>query len=412
MEETKKRKRNMVKICLLCCLAYFAGYLTRIDYAAVLVEIIDDLQVTKDTASIAVTGSFITYAIGLLVSGWIGDRIAPRTLIAVGLTGTSLINLLMPLMPNITLMTAFWCFNGFFQSMLWPPIVRIMAEHLDFDGFYAKAIVYVSSATSVATIFVRCFLAPVTVYLSGWRPVFLMCGGAGAVIVFLWLFGTKSMKGEGKSKVSHSASSDGEQNRGVSVKTLALSGMFLFMIGIILQGMLKDGIDTWMPTYISEVFGLGNSVSILTSGILPVFSIFSVSVATVLYGKIGNELKTAALLFGIAMGMSLVILPFFKTSVVITALLMAVVTGCMHGINLMLISRVPRAFKKYGKVSTVSGALNASSYLGSALSTYGFARFSEMYGWYFILLSWAVIAAIGTVVCAACIRRWGRFMKE
>ena len=276
MEENKKRKRNMVKICLLCCLAYFAGYLTRIDYAAVLVEIIDDLQVTKDTASIAVTGSFITYAIGLLISGWIGDRIAPRKLIAVGLLGTSLINLLMPLMPDITLMTVFWCFNGFFQSMLWPPIVRIMAEHLDYDGFYAKAIVYVSSATSAATIFVRCFLAPVTVHLSGWRPLFFMCGGAGFLIVFLWLLGTRSIKGDGKAKIA------GEPTGRVSVKTLAASGVFVFTVGIVLQGMLKDGIDTWMPTYVSEVFGLGNSVSILTSGILPVFRIFSVSVASVL----------------------------------------------------------------------------------------------------------------------------------
>lgn len=412
MGDLEKRKRNMVKICLLCCLAYFAGYLTRIDYAAVLVEIIDDLQVTKDTASIAVTGSFITYAIGLLISGWIGDRIAPRLLIAVGLLGTSIINLMMPLMPNITLMTVFWCFNGFFQSMLWPPISRIMAEHLDFDGFYAKAIVYVSSATSVATILVRCALAPVTVHLVGWRPLFFLCGGVGLLIVFMWLLGTLSMKGDGKAKVSDIKEGDGDLMGRVSVKTLAVSGVFVFMIGIILQGMLKDGIDTWMPTYISEVFGLGNSVSILTSGILPVFSIFSVSVATVLYGKMGNELKTAALLFGISMGMSLVILPFFKTSVVLTALLMAIVTGCMHGINLMLISRVPRAYKKYGKVSTVSGALNASSYLGSALSTYGFARFSELYGWYFILLSWAVISALGAVVCAVSIKRWERFVKE
>lgn len=401
----------MVKICLLCCLAYFAGYLTRIDYAAVLVEIIDDLQVTKDTASIAVTGSFITYAIGLLISGWIGDRIAPRKLIAVGLTGTSLINLMMPLMPNITLMTVFWCFNGFFQSMLWPPIARIMAEHLDFDGFYAKAIVYVSSATSVAMIFVRCFLAPVTIQLAGWRPVFLLCGGAGLAIVFLWLFGTRSMRGNEKNKTPQSNDAmDGPTNR-VSMKTLAVSGVFIAMIGIILQGMLKEGIETWMPTYISDVFALGSSVSILTSGVLPVFSVLSVSVASVLYAKIGNELKTATLLFGIAMGLSLVILPFFSANVIFTALMMAVITGCMHGINLMLISRVPRAFKKYGKVSTVSGTLNACSYLGSALSAYGFARFSELYGWYFILISWVVITALGAVVCALCIKRWERFTK-
>jgi len=93
-------------------------------------------------------------------------------------------------------------------------------------------------------------------------------------------------------------------------------------------------------------------------------------------------------------------------------LLMAVLTGCMHGVNLMLISRVPAVFKRYGKVSAMSGALNGCSYLGSALSTYGFARFSEVYGWYFIIITWAVISAAGAVVCACCVRKWERFSAD
>ncbi len=402
-------KRRMVTLCLLCCLAYFASYLTRIDYAAVLVDIMDDLSITKELASIAVTGSFITYGIGQLISGFIGDFIAPRKMIAIGLACTSVVNLLMPVMPNIWWMTGFWCFNGFFQSMIWPPIVRIMAEYLDSDGFYAKAIVYVSSATSIATIFVRCLLAPVTVHVSGWRPVFFMAGGAGMVIVILWLMGTRNLSKEGKAKP---ITDTPVPETSVGAKTLAASGLFVFMIAIVLMGTLKDGIDTWMPTYVKEVFHLGSSVSILTSAILPVFSIFSVSVATVLHRKIKNELKTAAVLFSAAVVTSLLILPFFSTSVIVSALLMAVVTGCMHGINLMLISRVPVVFKRYGKVSTISGALNACTYLGSALSTYGFARFSEMYGWYFIIITWAVISAAGAVVCACCVRRWKRFSEK
>ncbi|MBE6599305.1 MAG: MFS transporter, partial [Ruminococcaceae bacterium] len=297
MPTADKKKRSMLVLCLLCCLAYFAGYLTRIGYAAVLVEIMDDLAVSKGIGGIAVTGSFITYAVGQLASGFIGDYIPPRRMIAIGLVCTSVINLLMPIMPNIYWMTSFWCFNGFFQSMLWPPIVRIMAEHLDFDGFYAKAIVYVSSATSIATIFVRCFLAPVTVYVSGWRPVFVISGGAGLAIAAVWLLGTRNLSG--KSKAVSAADEREEKGGGkpaVGVRLLASSGVLVAMLGIVFQGMIKDGIDTWMPTYIKEVFHLGSSVSILTSAILPVFSIFSISIATILHRKIKNELKTAAVL--------------------------------------------------------------------------------------------------------------------
>ncbi len=410
MPRIDNKKRGVYVLCLLCCLAYGAGYLTRINFSAVLVDIMDDLNITKDVAGIAVTGTFITYAVGQLLSGFIGDKIAPRRMIALGLFFTSAVNLLMPVSPNITWMTVMWCFNGFFQSMLWPPIVRIMAEHLDVDGFYAKAIVYVSSATSLATILVRCLIAPVSVHLAGWRPVFYIGGGAGMVILLLWLVGTRNLSKEGKAVPV--AVDNAPKEAAVGLKPLVVSGVAVAMIAIVCLGLLKDGVDTWMPVYIKEVFGLGNSISIFTSAILPVFAIFSVSVATVLHRIIKNELKTAALMFALAAVTALLILPFFSASVILTALLMAVIMGCMMGVSLMLISRVPAVFKRYGKVSTISGVLNACAYLGSTMSAYGFAKLSQIYGWYFIIITWAVIAAVGAVVCACCIKRWEKFTKQ
>ena len=70
-------KKQAAKLTALCCLVYFASYITRLDYAAVLVEIVQDLQIAKTTASIAVTGSFITYGAGMLIFGVLGDRITP-----------------------------------------------------------------------------------------------------------------------------------------------------------------------------------------------------------------------------------------------------------------------------------------------------------------------------------------------
>jgi len=167
-----------------------------------------------------------------------------------------------------------------------------------------------------------------------------------------------------------------------------------------------------MPTYISEVFDLGSHVSILTAVILPIFSIMSVSVGSAIQKKIGNELKTAAILYGVSAVSALIIIPFFSSSMIVSALMMAIITGAMHGVNLMLISRLPVHFKRYGKVSTISGALNACTYVGSALSTYGFAHLSEAFGWYFIIISWAVIAGLGTAVCGLCIRRWAKFRDQ
>ena len=61
-----------------CVAAYFVSYITRINYGTVLLEIVNSEGITKMSASMAVTGSFVTYGIGQLISGWLGDRIKPR----------------------------------------------------------------------------------------------------------------------------------------------------------------------------------------------------------------------------------------------------------------------------------------------------------------------------------------------
>ncbi len=62
-------------------------------------------------------------------------------------------------------------------------------------------------------------------------------------------------------------------------------------------------------------------------------------------------------------------------------LCMTVITGSMHGVNWMLVSHVPKRFRKCGNVSTVSGVIDAFTYVGAAIATYGIARISEPFGW-------------------------------
>ncbi len=84
----------------------------------------------------------------------------------------------------------------------------------------------------------------------------------------------------------------------------------------------------------------------------------------------------------------------------------------MHGVNMMLISRVPPHFAKYGKVSTVSGIVNCFTYIGAAASTYGIALISENFGWTVTLIVWAVIAAAGTLFCCMAHGKWKKFVSE
>ena len=91
--------------------------------------------------------------------------------------------------------------------------------------------------------------------------------------------------------------------------------------------------------------------------------------------------------------------------------MMAVMTACMHGINLMLISNLPARFIKYGKVSFFSGALNACTYIGSAIATYGIAVLCKNYGWFITILIWAVIALAGIILSIVSIKKTKKLME-
>ena len=76
-------------------LVYFVSYITRINYGAILSEMEIATELPRTMLSMAVTGSFITYGAGQIISGICGDRISPKKLIHMGLLVTTLMNTLM-----------------------------------------------------------------------------------------------------------------------------------------------------------------------------------------------------------------------------------------------------------------------------------------------------------------------------
>ena len=394
------------KLTALCCLAYFSSYITRLDYAAVLVEIVQDLQIAKTTAGIAVTGSFITYGVGMLLFGVAADYIKPRTLITVGLLGTSVINLAMGVLLDMNIMIAIWCFNGFFQAMVWPPVTRILAEQLG-ETASRGAIAKVILAAQVATLAIY-VLSPAAIRLSGWRLVFLAAGAVGLASVLLWRGGTAGLT----QKAADRAQREAVPERAPVGRLIVQAGLIPLMIAILLMGMLRDGLQTWMPTYICEVFGLSSETSILISGLLPVVSMVAITLSTMLLQRSNNEPLSGALFFAVGFAAAAVMVLIFLGSAAVGVSLFVVLAGSMHGVNQLIICYTPAHFEPYGRVATFSGLLNCFVYVGAATSTYGFAGFSEAFGWRSTMILWMCIALLGVVFCLLCVRKWQRFCRK
>ena len=394
---TDKRKINGTVF--LFTMTYLVSYMTRINLGAVITAIVEDTGMTKTMISMAVTGSSITYCIGQLLSGWIGDRVSPKKLVFMGLTTSVVMNILLILCKNHYQMTAVWCVNGLAQAFMWPPMVKLMVCLFTATD-YQRVTTKVCWGSSLGTVIIY-LISPLVIMVASWRTLFGITAAAGVIMALCWLkFCEEPEIEKFHGKPAHTPG--GKKEKGLFTPLLVA-----VMISIVLHGALRDGVTTWMPSFISETFHLSSEVSILSGVCLPLFAIFSLRAALWIYErKPGNPVRCAGWIFAVGALAALGLTFVSKGSPIASIGCMTLLTGCMHGVNLMLICLLPPFVQRHGNVSTVSGILNACTYVGSAISTYGIALLSESAGWQVTAFVWFGIAALGAVICMICSRVW------
>lgn len=390
-----KKLNKAAQLTLLLSLTYMISYITRVSYGTVISEIEKNTHIAKSLLAHGLTGSFITYGAGQIISGILGDRFSAKRLISCGLALTTMMNILIPFSHSPLALTVIMCINGLAQSLMWPPMVKIMTAQLS-DDEYKSAVVKVSWGSSAGTIATYLF-SPLIITFFGWKAVFVFCAVCGLMMLLLW------------NRFGADAESSGEAAAESAQSGLGfISPLFIgIMLAIVFQGMLRDGVTTWMPSYIAETYNISNVIAILSGVILPIFGILCFQAASTLYRKhFKNPLACGAVIFACGGAAAFLLLLVTGKSMALSVLLSALLTGCMHGVNLILICMIPPFYKKYGNVSTVSGVLNSCTYIGSAISSYGIAVLCENAGWHTTLAVWLLIAVLGTVMCAANIFSW------
>ena len=411
-----KSKYSKSVLVALCSLVYFISYFSRKDFAAVMAGMITENVIDKSVGGFIGMGLFICYGIGQLVSGYLGDKIKPSHLMLIGLGTTAAANFLMPLVPNGALMIPVWAVNGFAQAMLWPPIVRILADNLDHESF-VKANLAVTSAAHISTILLYLYV-PLCLKFFEWKTVFFTASllAAFAAVILVVALITIIPKDAIKKPVPKSKEADNVGGESY-LKLITRAGIIPVFACIIMMGILRDGIETWLPTLYAEAFNREAGESILVSVSLPIFSILSIVAITALHKTktFKNEVLGSLILFVLVMVTTApIVFLISKASFVpriICLILACVVCACMHGTNFLLISCLPGRFAEYGKAATTSGFCNAFTYVGAAISSYGFAFISERLGWQATVISWIIVGLIGAIFTFISLRSYTSFTK-
>lgn len=390
----------------LFCAGYFVEYLVRHCYAAALVEIIADLQVTRSLASIAVTGAFITYGLGQFVSGYLGDRLPPQRLVLLGIASTSVINILIGLIPDIRFMNIAWIVSGFFHSLFWAPLLRLISGSFPDSRDFRRAVGRVVQSGYAGTIAIY-LIASWFVAAFRWQAVFLFTGAGGLAFAAVWLFSARSLSsGAGRRTGAEPVSPAPAK---LAARTWVRAGMIPILLVVMGVGCLRDGIATWMPTYLADIFHFSSSISILTSVVLPVFAILAVEAASAVAKKSGNEVFNTMLTMFCAAALGAILFLSYGRLAAWDLFCISLIVWFLRGASFFLTGLLPRRFEKYGRISLVSGIINGMLYVGSAVATYVLGAVADRYGWSVNIAVWALIALSGAVLCLVALRGWRAF---
>jgi len=359
------------------------------------------IQWGKLTASQAGTinmAYFLAYGMGQILNGFLGDRLKAKHMIFCGLFCSGIINGAMIFASNYFLMALFWFFNGIFQSMIWPPLIRTLSERLP-EGERQKAGVNIVSSMVSGTLF-SYLLSAFFLKFANWSFSFGFAAIDLIAISLLWLILYPTCI-ENKGCIGRTSLQE-SVDKATSLSLFDLffkRGLFLLLIPVIIHGTIKDGVTSWIPTFISERFGLSPSLSLIITLIIPVINLASAYWAQHLFKLLKSETKAASVFF-LTSALSLILLQTLgKQGALISGIFLAIVTASMMAVNVLFVNLIPMHFEKDNKVSTVSGLLNALAYFGSAFASLSIGFISERWGWDTTVFTWITGTLVGLGVC-------------
>ncbi len=398
----------------LCWAAYFATYICRLNFSAVMPELSALALFSKSQIASVSSCFFITYGVGQFINGFLGDRIAPRQMVFGGLLVSALCNISLFFLHSYGVLIFFWGLNGFVQSMVWSPILRIAGEYYDEKG-KAKFGIDISTTVPLGTL-ASYGVSLLALKCLPWNGVFFVCGAIVLGASVVWFVGTGRLLPK-MEKVAQSAALQAESGPDKLLlkpflKMFASSGLILLLIPIAVHGTLKDGVTQWVPTYIVEIFAADSSVSLALTMLLPVVNVAGAYVAKWLNRYIRSEPATAGVFFAAALGLLAVLLFWGDRSMLLTILCLAGITTSMFGVNVMMITFIPLHFSRYGRTSSMSGFLNSVAYIGCGVSNFGTGYLLNHFSWDATILLWMGLAGAAIVLSVAAVRIWKNFQKR
>lgn len=187
LKQQNKNSQAMLLV-FLGWLTYMVSYFGKVNYSANITQIIDFFGVTKDQAGLSPSFFFFAYGVGQVVNGLLCKKYNIKWMIFTSLMTSATINLVVAVSTDFEIMKWLWLLNGVAMSVLWPTLIRMLAECLP-QAALGKSSVVMGSSVALGTLIIyglsALFAAISQFKLSFYTAAFSIMAVA---LVWLWLY--------------------------------------------------------------------------------------------------------------------------------------------------------------------------------------------------------------------------------
>ena len=393
-----------VKLTLLCVILYACSYLCRKSFDSNINELMRFYSVSKSSVGLIGTFFFVAYAVGQVFHGIMCKRYNARYMVFTMALLVVILNVLMGAMPvsGFAYLKYLWLINGFISASFLSMIITVL--HKCTANKYKKFILFAFTTPVVAGTFIIYGLSSLTSYLGMFKLTFYIAGGAVLTVATIWLlFSDGLIKRCEEERDLFDSDNTETQNVRVNVRTerkvnksvfLLVAVFALFAVVLML---IRDGINTWLPTVLKEKYGLENWISVLLTMILPIASFFGYIFSLHINEKVNNYLIECGLLFVFATVFLLINVLCFNLNIWLITFICLLLSSCMMaGMNNIITNVFPLCCDKNVNAGMLSGILDGCCYIGSAISSYGIGSIADKFN------DWTIVFWIFLIASAVC----------
>lgn len=393
----KKRGKtfnNTTLLIVLCWSVYTCSYLGKLGYNANITQMEEMYSVSHATAGMVSSFFFFAYGIGQIFNGIFCKKYNIRFVVLCSLLVSGFMNILVGISDSFTLIKYYWLINGAALSVIWPSLIRLLSETLDKENI-GRAVVAMGTTVATGTFFVY-GLSALFVAFASYTIIFFVAGVLLPLIAVIWFSAYPNLVRTEKEQSEESTLTSLVKTKKNTVFWISVCILALFAV---VDNLVKDGLTTWVPMILKEMYSLPDYISILLTLILPILAIFGTSTAVMLHKKIKDFILLSTTLFFVAtILIGVVILCSPIGLVIVTLGCLGVIACLMSGVNNIITSMAPLYWKDRMNSGRLAGILNGFCYLGSTLSSYSLGVVADFGGWNAVFRLLFVLCIISVVI--------------